>query len=98
MNGRITGDVNDADLKSIKEYQITDAVKNVSSKNITYHGEEKSNFKVGLWDFGLKENIKRELIKRGCQVVVLPYDITAKEIMELSLDGIMLSNGPGGSY
>ncbi|WP_407425529.1 carbamoyl phosphate synthase small subunit, partial [Treponema sp.] len=52
-------------------------------------------FSVCLIDFGAKANIQRELEKRGCTVTVVPYNTTAKEIIELSPDGIMLSNGPG---
>ena len=51
--------------------------------------------KVVLWDFGAKANIRRELLKRGLDVVTVPGTSTAKEIMALNPDGIMLSNGPG---
>ena len=50
---------------------------------------------VVLWDFGAKENIARELEKRGCIVTVVPYDTTADKIIALNPEGIMLSNGPG---
>ncbi|MCR5764216.1 MAG: carbamoyl phosphate synthase small subunit, partial [Treponema sp.] len=51
--------------------------------------------KVVLWDFGAKANIRRELLKRGLEVVTVPSSATAQEIMVLNPDGIMLSNGPG---
>ena len=50
---------------------------------------------VVLFDFGAKLNIQRELEKRGCKVTVVPYNTTAKEVIKMSPDGIMLSNGPG---
>ena len=50
---------------------------------------------VVLWDFGAKANIQRELEKRGCRVTVVPANATCEEIVKLSPDGIMLSNGPG---
>ncbi len=50
---------------------------------------------VVLFDFGAKLNIQRELEKRGCKVSVVPYNTTAEEVIKLSPDGIMLSNGPG---
>ena len=53
------------------------------------------NFHVALLDFGAKANIQRELEKRGCKVTLLPYNTKAHTILELTLDGIMLSNGPG---
>ena len=51
--------------------------------------------KVVLWDFGAKANIRRELLKRGFEVVTVAGSATAKEILALNPDGIMLSNGPG---
>ena len=46
-------------------------------------------------DFGAKHNIGRELVKRGCNVTVVPANTTADEIKAMNPDGIMLSNGPG---
>lgn len=51
--------------------------------------------KVVLWDFGAKANIRRELLKRGLEVITVPSTYTAEQIMALNPDGIMLSNGPG---
>ena len=43
----------------------------------------------------MKHGILRELNKRDCDVIVVPYNTSAKEILALFPDGIMLSNGPG---
>lgn len=51
--------------------------------------------KVVLWDFGAKANIRRELLKRGLEVVTVPCSYSAEQIMALNPDGVMLSNGPG---
>ena len=51
--------------------------------------------KVVLWDFGAKANIRRELLKRGLEVITLPCTASAEEILALNPDGLMLSNGPG---
>lgn len=51
--------------------------------------------KVVLWDFGAKANIRRELLKRGLEVITVPATYTAEQITALNPDGIMLSNGPG---
>lgn len=48
-----------------------------------------------LVDFGMKHGILRELTARQCDVIVVPYNVTAQEILQLNPDGIMLSNGPG---
>ena len=46
-------------------------------------------------DFGAKHNIGRELVKRGCNLTVVPAHTTADEIKAMNPDGVMLSNGPG---
>ena len=43
----------------------------------------------------MKHGILRELNKRDCDVIVVPYNTSAEEILALHPDGIMLSNGPG---
>lgn len=50
---------------------------------------------VVVIDFGLKHSILRELSKRHCNITVLPYNTTAETVLNLSPDGVMLSNGPG---
>lgn len=51
--------------------------------------------KVVLMDFGAKHGIIRELSRRSCDLVVVPYNTSAQAILALHPDGIMLSNGPG---
>ena len=51
--------------------------------------------KVVLWDFGAKANIRRELLKRGVDVVTVSSAATCDEILAQNPDGVMLSNGPG---
>jgi carbamoyl-phosphate synthase small subunit len=46
-------------------------------------------------DFGIKLNILRDLRAVGCRITVVPASTPAKEILALSPDGILLSNGPG---
>ena len=51
--------------------------------------------KVVLMDFGEKLGIIRELSKRNCDLIVVPWNTDAEQIMEYRPDGVMLSNGPG---
>jgi carbamoyl-phosphate synthase small subunit len=50
---------------------------------------------VVAYDFGVKRNILRELVVRGCRVTVVPAQTPANEALALKPDGIFLSNGPG---
>lgn len=96
MNGFITVDssfVVEKILQRIKEYSVKGVVKRTSTKEAyILPGKGK---RVVLIDFGAKKNIARQLQKRGCEVIVVPCDTKAKEILKLKPDGIMLSNGPG---
>ncbi len=95
MNGIITETPESIDFNLIKSYKIKNAVASVSTKNKEYFSKDGAKYTVALMDYGAKENIKRQLMNRGCNVWVLPHDTTAEEIAKLNADGIMLSNGPG---
>lgn len=99
MNGVITTDDvysrKDELLAQIRAYEIKDAVKSVTnSETLTYSGDS-PGYKVALFDFGYKRNIRQELVKRGCEVVVVPADTNAETVKAMAPDGIMFSNGPG---
>jgi carbamoyl-phosphate synthase small subunit len=50
---------------------------------------------VVAYDFGVKRNILRMLVDRGCRVTVVPAQTPASDVLALEPDGIFLSNGPG---
>ena len=50
---------------------------------------------VVVYDFGVKRNILRMLVDRGCRLTVVPAQTSAAEVLALKPDGVMLSNGPG---
>lgn len=54
-----------------------------------------NKFHVVAFDYGVKRNILRMLVSRGCKVTVLPAQATAEEALALKPNGIFLSNGPG---
>ena len=61
-----------------------------------FHAVAKSpKFHVVAFDYGVKRNILRMLVSRGCKVTVLPAQATAEEALKYKPDGIFLSNGPG---
>lgn len=67
----------------------------VSTKDVYEVKEEDSKYKVALLDFGVKQNIIRCLVERGCHVKVFPMSSTIDDIIQFQPDGFMLSNGPG---
>ena len=95
MNARIVSDPRNVDFEDLKKYAVTNAVSSVSTKKPSLVAGESHKFNVVLIDYGKKDNIARELSKRGCNVAVVPHDTKAQDILSLSPDGIMLSNGPG---
>ena len=56
---------------------------------------EQLPYHVVTYDYGIKYNILRMLVARGCRVTVLPAQSTASEALALKPDGILLANGPG---
>ncbi len=54
-----------------------------------------ARFKVVAYDFGIKRNILRNLVSKGCSVTVVPATTSAEEVLAMQPDGVFLSNGPG---
>ncbi|MCG8317233.1 MAG: glutamine-hydrolyzing carbamoyl-phosphate synthase small subunit [Pseudomonadales bacterium] len=57
--------------------------------------ETEKPYKVVAYDFGVKRNILRMLVDRGCDLTVVPAQTPASEVLAMNPDGIFLSNGPG---
>jgi carbamoyl-phosphate synthase small subunit len=55
----------------------------------------RSALHVVAYDFGIKMNILRMLVREGCRVTVVPAETTAEDVFALKPDGVFLSNGPG---
>ncbi len=54
-----------------------------------------ARFRVVAYDYGVKRNILRMLVDRGCELTVVPAWTPAAEVLAQSPDGVFLSNGPG---
>ncbi|MBQ8164055.1 MAG: glutamine-hydrolyzing carbamoyl-phosphate synthase small subunit [Clostridia bacterium] len=72
-----------------------DAVARVSCKKSWSSNVSDPVYRVVAVDCGMKLNIVRSLNKRGCDVTVVPHDISSEEIEALKPNGIFFSNGPG---
>lgn len=81
------------DRSAERKPSVTEGYPELNKDIIRLHGKRKP--RIVLWDFGAKDNIRRELEKRGAEVMVVPYSVTADEITGMKPDGLMLSNGPG---
>tara|TARA_R110000868_G_scaffold411409_2_gene703778 strand:- start:9138 stop:10265 length:1128 start_codon:yes stop_codon:yes gene_type:complete len=71
---------------SVWELEINDHP-NIDAKDLPYH--------VVAYDFGVKQNILRLLVKNGCRVTVVPAKTPAQDVLAMNPDGVFLSNGPG---
>ena len=60
-----------------------------------YSNIDNPEFHVVAYDFGVKHNILRMLVERGCKLTVVPAKTSAEAVLALNPDGIFLSNGPG---
>jgi carbamoyl-phosphate synthase small subunit len=81
---------------SCKEtYQWRSSVWDLKTDGHTEIAEADLPYHVVAFDYGIKLNILRMLVERGCRVTVMPAQTTAAEALALKPDGIFLSNGPG---
>ena len=81
-----------------KEVTTEDSYKweqSVWSLETGFQAQTKRNFKVIAYDFGVKHNILRILVDLGCEVVVVPAQTPAADVLAENPDGVFLSNGPG---
>ena len=65
----------------------SDSHAEIAASQLPYH--------VVVYDFGVKLNILRMLVERGCRLTVVPAQTSAAEVLALKPDGVLLSNGPG---
>ena len=91
MMGKIVFD-DDPDNIPTAKYSGVNYVAQVSCKEIIRYNEGKFHKKVVLVDCGVKNNILRCLIKRGVEVIRVPWNY---DFNEMDFDGLFLANGPG---
>ena len=65
----------------------TDSHAAIEAADLPYH--------VVAYDYGVKYNILRMLVERGCRVTVVPAQTPASDVLAMQSDGVFLSNGPG---
>jgi carbamoyl-phosphate synthase small subunit len=57
--------------------------------------DETRRHRVVAYDYGIKQNILRMLVDHHCEVMVVPAQTSAEDVLALGGDGVFLSNGPG---
>jgi len=82
------------EVKSVQDPNSTDLVKEVTVKEPIRYDSGGNKLAV-LIDCGVKYGILRNLLKRGFDVIRVPYDFSAEEILAHNPDGVIISNGPG---
>jgi len=97
MNGMITSSAAEKDkyLEKINSFKITGAVEAASDKKTYIVKSENPKNQVVLWDMGARQSLRNELTSRGLELINVPYNTTAKQIMEYNANGVVISDGPG---
>ncbi|MCK4780369.1 MAG: glutamine-hydrolyzing carbamoyl-phosphate synthase small subunit [Candidatus Lokiarchaeota archaeon] len=87
------------DLKQVaaeaEDPNLRNLASEVSTKDVNVYKPSNPIGKVVLLDMGVKLNILRNLVYRGLEIIVVPYNYTYKQIMSYNPDGVFISNGPG---
>lgn len=79
-------------VSTSKAYPWTEGVWSLGQGHAELADEK---FHVVAYDFGVKRNILRMLVARGCRLTVVPAQTSAADVLALKPDGVFLSNGPG---
>jgi len=80
--------------KSVYTFDESDA-RNQTGDALLSAGSDKPPLHVVAYDFGMKQNILRMLVREGCKLTVVPAQTSAEDVLALKPDGVFLSNGPG---
>ncbi len=97
MNGAIVcGDFDkEALVAEINAYKPARAVPAVSVKEKQTISAENGKYNVVMIDMGVTNAVKSSLLKKGCNLTLLPYNATAEQVMAENPDGVVISNGGG---
>jgi len=82
------------EVKNVQDPNFTDLAKQVTVKEPVRYSVGGNKTAV-LIDCGVKYGILRNLLRRGFDVIRVPYDYSAEQILDYKPDGVMISNGPG---
>ncbi len=82
-------------VSSTERYEWRSSVWNLKDDSHPEIPASELKYHVVAYDYGVKVNILRMLVERGCRLTVVPAQTLAAEVLALNPDGVFLSNGPG---
>ncbi len=94
ISSELTADKLESELKKLPSMNGLELASKVTTKKPYVLGEE-NKIKIAVLDFGIKQSILNNFVKRGCQLKVFPANTTFNTLMEWNPAGVFLSNGPG---
>ncbi len=100
MNAIISSETTDLEklkplLEATPSMEGLELSSKVSCREAYELGDASAKFRVAVLDLGVKKNILRCLLERGCHLRVFPMHASVEEMEAWNPDGYMLSNGPG---
>ena len=96
MNARISNKpLKEEEIASLKAYKIENALKETASTEKGYFAAENATKTVALWNLGAKNSTIANLNKEGYNVISMPTNSTAEEILALNANGVVISDGAG---
>jgi carbamoyl-phosphate synthase small subunit len=82
-------------VSATERYEWRSSVWDLASNSHAEIAASQLPYHVVVYDFGVKLNILRMLVERGCRLTVVPAQTSAADVLALKPDGVLLSNGPG---
>lgn len=100
MNAVISSETTDVEvlkqkLAKVPSMKGLELSSQVSTRETYSLGTGEARFRVAVLDLGIKKNIINNLVARGCEVRVYPYNTSFEEMEKWNPDGYFISNGPG---
>lgn len=96
MNARISNKpLKEEEIASLKAYKIENALEQTASTEKGYFAAENATKTVVLWNLGAKNSTIANLNKEGYNVISMPTNSTAEEILALNANGVVISDGAG---
>ena len=96
MNARISDKpLTEEEIKALAIHKEEHLVGKVSGNQKGYFEAKKAAYTVALWNFGATNSSVADLTAQGYNVISVPANTTAEEILSLEIDGVVISDGPG---